>query len=573
MFDHISFLFSADSDWSYGFFSLVASALFFLGYWLLMRNEKRHQMVRFYLLSTLALSMLLPLVHIRVTSSAAVVEEASAQHNATDPEVIITWNGETVQPLQADRTEIATPTTPGKDGMEKMTLDSPKVNPLHTLVVLIYLAGAAVMLLLFVVRIGRLGLRLRRLDFTPQDGYRLALVEGDQPAFSFFKRVVIGKDHFSQSEIEQLTGHELVHVRQCHSLDVLFCEVLKVLCWFNPFVWLYARELKRVHEFQADELMMAADGAASYAELLYHQLSGHNYSPIGNNFDYRITQKRIKMMKTTKKRFGSLSLLVVLPVVALLLFANCRQQTGLDGTYYVSNMVLTHDDANNTEITCGKFCNLEDRTLRFHDNGTVDVRCKSDKSVNFHGTYTFDKQGLRIYGPDGQLWMDMDQTTDYCGSDSISITYSDSDPMRGLETMVRTLSINKRPTRKISGRGETTDPTGKRKVTNYKDRIDTIYPEITIVSKDYDYMVAHNWFFDNRMLRSSVADWITVSGVDTELEKGKSVQYFHSEWSYPEGTLAPDARINYDTLNGEDFGVNPKRDDYKFQLRVELKRK
>lgn len=568
MFNHIAFLFSADSDWSYGFFSLAATALFFLGYWLLMRKEKRHQMVRFYLLGTLALSMLLPLVHIRVTDPAPAAEEASAQPSAAGHTVVFDQAGRAEQPAQA---EPAAPAPAQPETLDQLISNLLWTMALLSLVVRIYLVGAVVMLVLFIVRLVRLGRQLRQLDYIRHDGCRLALVEGDQPAFSFFRTVVIGRDHFSDAEIEQLLGHELVHVRRHHSLDVLFCEVIKVLCWFNPFVWLYARELKRVHEYQADEQMMGGPDATAYGELLYHQLAGHRYSTLGNNFDYRITKKRIQMMKQPKKRFGSLSLLAALPVMAVLLFANCRHSTGFSGKYYVSNIVLTHDDANGTELTCGNFLNLEDRTFTFHEDGTVDVLCKADKSANFRGTYTLDNGALRIFGPDGRPWINMNQMTNYCDKDSICLFFSDDDPVRGLETMVRTLSVNARPTytATVSTSGGLDDD-GNPVNINPHEVVDTTYPHISITAPSYDFMTQNNWFFNNRLLLSST-NFVTVSGASTGKDAdGKTREIFFSQWDYPEGRVHPGTRIMYDTLSAP--SVNPRRDDYRFQLRVEMKR-
>lgn len=96
---------------------------------------------------------------------------------------------------------------------------------------------------------------------------------------------MIGRSGFSDQEVDQLLGYELVHVRHHHTVDVLLCEVLKVALWFNPFVWLYARELKRVHEYQADQQMVSGDHAATYLQLLYHQLSGREIGWVIENVE------------------------------------------------------------------------------------------------------------------------------------------------------------------------------------------------------------------------------------------------------------------------------------------------
>lgn len=552
-------------------FMLAVSALLFAGYWFLMRKEKRHQMVRFYLLGSLVMALLVPFspqIHVTATIEGTPTAERVEA-------------GQTVyydQPAEAGQIQKAEsrPVIANKPIEEQQSDNLEWVLAVlfwYPVLAWAYLVGCGVMLILLVVRLVRLGMTLRRLDYTQHDGYRLALTEGDQPAFSFLRTIVIGRNGFSDAEIEQLLGHELVHVRRRHTLDILFCELMKAVFWFNPFVWLTERELKRVHEYQADEKMMAGSDAATYAELLYHQLSGRRYSPLGNNFDYRIAKQRIRMMKQRKKRWGSLSLLVVLPVAALVLFANCDKTRILEGTFRISNISLMNDDDEGTMLQCGEFLNLEDRTFDFHKNGTVEVRCTADSSVNFTGTYTIDKNdGLRIYGPDRQLWIQMQQVTDFLNGDSISITFTDFNPMNGLETMVSTLAINARPTFKANHSEQHTDSDGIPIEANPVEATDTTYPSISVISKDYDYMMSNDWFFTNRMLTASLPDrcpMICGRHSDSD-EKGKTNEYFFTLWQYPESKVCDEARINYDTISNK--YVTPKRDDYKFQLRVEMKR-
>ena len=555
---------------TYLYYVVVASALFYAGYWLLMRKEKRHQLVRFYLLGTLALSLILPAIHIPFYFPVA---EWSSPNTESSKAIASVTYEQPEQTLQIETLEQSS--TPAVEAAEtnqvEPSQDFETALTRLAYITIFYGLGCLVMFLLLIARLLRIGRKLRHLDYTQQKGYRLALVEGDQPAFSFFHTIVIGKSNFSQNEISLLLGHELVHVRRHHSYDVLFCELLKIFFWFNPFLWLYARDLKRVHEFQADEQMMSETDGTSYAELLYHQLAGHRYSTLGNNFDYRITQKRIKMIQQNKKRLGSLSLLIALPVIALMLFKGCKPKQGLEGTFYVSNMYLTNDDAEGTELWCLKFLNLRDREFTFHKDGTVDVVCTIDSTANFTGTYTLDEQGLRIYGPDKQLWLNMEQVTDFLNGDSISITYTDLDPIHGMGTMMEALAI-----------GTYLDTIYATNWKNPKDTvemIDTVYPEILAASKEA-FLVKDSGLFHNRMLRASngCMDWLsggynygTLQVVDTM--DNRIDTFFFIKCHYPEGHLHQNAKTLYDSMPAKHNFINPKRDDYKFKLRVELKRK
>lgn len=539
---------------NYFFYVLVSMALFLSGYWLLMRHEVRHQMVRIYLLSTMLISLILPLVHLHLPerlpqpmASTSTVYSTFMVEQRLGESVSSGTEGVAGPEIQAD--ESVEPALPGNSK-----------RSLWVVAGWIYWLGVGMMALVFIIRLASLLGRLRGQTYSKHEGYRLAVIEGDSPAFSFGRSIVIGRSNFSDQEVEQLLGHELVHVRHHHTEDVLLCEVMKVALWFNPFVWLYARELKRVHEYQADQQMVSGEHATTYLQLLYHQLSGREYSTIGNNFDYRITQKRIKMMKQHKTRFGSLSLFVALPVMALILFANCKQADGT--TYVVDKIVMLSDDAESTPLDCWSFFDLENREFTFRKDGTVDVVCTVDSSVNFAGRYVFSEQdGLVIYDADGSKWLNLDCHTDYYNQDSIGLTFTDRDPVRGLSVMCQALSIKVFPTYEA----EITeyDEDGKAQKTT-AEVIDTTYPHVSIMSHDYDYMDERNWFLDNRLLIA------TKSGSRSTGVVRQRKPVFLTTWNYPTG-VADTAAAAYDTITGT--GCNPKRDDFQFHLQVKLKKK
>ena len=276
----------------------TATALFFAAYWLLMRREKRHRMVRFYLMGTLVLAFLLPAVHLHI----AVPHQYVMNEGATG-----------IFPTLAYQTAQTSPT-----GHTSPTQQA-DINWLFWL----WLAGAVAAIAVLMVRLVSLWRRMHGLPFVERDGMKVALVNDDTAAFSFGNHIVVGTKGFSEIEVQQLVGHETVHVRQGHTADTLLCELAKAVLWFNPFIYLYARELKRVHEYIADSAMMSA----SYAELFYHQVSGHRYSPLANGFDYRMVHQRIAMMAQQRRHGGWLKPLAALPIVAMVLLVACSPKS------------------------------------------------------------------------------------------------------------------------------------------------------------------------------------------------------------------------------------------------------
>lgn len=283
----------------------AATMLFFGAYWLLMRKEKRHTMVRFYLVGTLLLSLLLPAVHLRLAVPQHYVARATAVFDYPTRQAV-----PEVQ-LQTRHTA------------SLQTDDGQANHAALPLWMWLWLVGVAASAAVLAVRLVALWRRMRELPFEERDGLLVALVEDDTPAHSFGRRIVVGTQGFSNSEVRQLIGHESVHAHQGHTADLLLCEAAKVVLWFDPFIYLYARELKRVHEYIADGAMMSAD----YAALFYHQVSGRQYVPLANCFDYRMVHQRIVMMARRRKHGGWLKPLAALPVAVAVLLAACSPKS------------------------------------------------------------------------------------------------------------------------------------------------------------------------------------------------------------------------------------------------------
>lgn len=280
----------------------AATALFFAAYWVLMRHEKRHQMVRWYLMGTLVLSLLLPAIHLRLA--------VPQQHIAGNLPGIFS---------QASLPGMASTDSTASTAA---TADAGSVS-FAQVFLWVWLTGFAVAATLLAVRVLHLRRRMRALPCREEDGISLTLLDDDTPAFSFGKHIVVGTKSFSEAEVQQLVGHERVHVRQRHTADIMLCELAKVVLWFDPFIYLYARELKRVHEYIADSAMMSA----SYAELFYHQVSGRCYSPLAHTFDYRMVHQRIAMMAQQRRHGGWLKPLAALPIVAMVLLVACSPKS------------------------------------------------------------------------------------------------------------------------------------------------------------------------------------------------------------------------------------------------------
>ena len=552
----------------YLLFATVGTVLFFGAYWLLMRRETRFTMVRFYLLGTLLMALILPLIHLPLqiptnfhnsSSESPILQEYTTATESTTLTIANQQSGTNNVTLRQDPTGLRTiniEQSPTYSTVERR-------NKALSLLTYIYLLGCAAMTVVLVRRLVLLHSRLRRLPYRMVDGIRVSELDNDTPAYSFGNHIVLGRNGFSQSELNQLLGHEMVHVRQRHTLDLLLCELAKVFLWFNPFVWLYSRELKRVHEYIADHEMLSTDHGAEYAALFYHQLSGRPYCPIGNTFDYRLVRQRIGMMSQRRSRRGWLKPLAVLPLVAVMLVACCEQEGTLKGFYSVSNMALMSDNPAEPNLICSEFLGLENRLFCFHRDGRVHILDRQEKDSSQLCTYTIDDKGLHLFDSTGHPWLDMQLETLHCDGDSIVLRFVDADPITGLGKMLAGLPSYR--FRIDTVEVSTTTKVGDEIIeVSQGTRCDTTFAHV-IVPCEYENNI--NWNRDNRLL-GATTDGVTTFVHQYETKLGKKVEEFGTEWEFQNNAIVPDARLRYDTTSY----YNPRLEGDRFILEVTLKR-
>ncbi|KQC00071.1 hypothetical protein AQF98_13980 [Pedobacter sp. Hv1] len=136
-------------------------------------------------------------------------------------------------------------------------------------------------------------------------------------AFSFWKTKIVDQE---LSEVEVIQAHENVHVKQFHTLDILFVELIGIFFWFNPLIYCYRRSLKFIHEYLADEhAANFAESKKQYAMVLFLQ-SFKTGPALTNTFQSATTlESRIKMLQRKKsKHYRLWKYTLCLPLIVLL---------------------------------------------------------------------------------------------------------------------------------------------------------------------------------------------------------------------------------------------------------------
>ncbi|MEN2414214.1 M56 family metallopeptidase [Flavobacterium mesophilum] len=155
---------------------------------------------------------------------------------------------------------------------------------------------------------------------------KLILVEEEILPYTFLNYIFVNANDYKNQNVEaELYTHELVHVTQKHTLDILFIEFLKTVFWFNPIFLFYKKAIQLNHEFLADqEIVETYNDVPFYQNLLLQKGSGNQTIYLASNLNYLVTKKRLIMMKKrTSKNTAFLKKIAALPVAMTLMSLLC----------------------------------------------------------------------------------------------------------------------------------------------------------------------------------------------------------------------------------------------------------
>lgn len=288
--------------------SAACLAVFYLFYKLLMSRDTFHRFNRFALLGLLVLSSLLPLVEVSVNRPAPVHETM-----LTLEQLLL------LADVQAEGEIVSQPTT----------------ALWVRVALLVYLAG----IVFFAVRnlwsLGRLAVLLRRgrleqlADWLPgrTENVRLVVHNRDIAPFSWMRYIVLSRKDLEENGREILI-HELAHIRNHHSWDLLLADLCIFVQWFNPAAWLLKQELQTIHEYEADDTVLREGvDAKKYQMLLIKKAVGTRLYSMANSFNHSSLKKRITMMLKEKSNpWARVKYLYVLPLAALAVSAFARPE-------------------------------------------------------------------------------------------------------------------------------------------------------------------------------------------------------------------------------------------------------
>ncbi|WP_417556707.1 M56 family metallopeptidase [Mesoflavibacter zeaxanthinifaciens] len=276
--------------------------IFLLVYEALLKKETFFNYNRWYLLSTSVLSLLLPLIKIE-----SFTKTIPSKYVVVLPEVVLGNVPKTTQ-ITTEVTTIANQTS-------FLTLNN------------IIILGSCIAFLIFVFKLSKLLKLWAKSKKVKSKGYQILSLPNTTVAFSFFNYVFIG-NQLTEQQKESILAHELIHVKQKHSIDLLWLEVLKIALWFNPLVYIYKGYLIQVHEYIADQNAIKTVNKKDYYQRLLQQIFDVKSLPFVNPFFKKsLIKKRIIMLQKSKsKPVYLIKYLLLIPMItAMLVYSSCSQ--------------------------------------------------------------------------------------------------------------------------------------------------------------------------------------------------------------------------------------------------------
>lgn len=273
--------------------SAITLALLYSVFFLFLSKETFHRFNRLMLIGIMIASFVVPMFHITTEHPTIINQEVQQMEQLMQDEIIVIYEDEALDV-------------------------QPQITWVQALK-WVYLAGVAVMIIITIIQVVNLVRLMRKgMRQTDEQGNTIILIHGDIPPFSIFKYIVMSVKDYETGRLYILT-HEQEHIGLGHSYDLLLIQVLKIIQWFNPFVWFISRDLKTIHEYEADQAVINQGiDAKQYQLFLVKKVVGNRLQPFTNNLNHGSLKKRIAMMYQKKSnRWLMLKSLCAIPVIAL----------------------------------------------------------------------------------------------------------------------------------------------------------------------------------------------------------------------------------------------------------------
>ncbi|MGZ3750611.1 MAG: M56 family metallopeptidase [Mucilaginibacter sp.] len=337
--------------------SAICLAALLMIYHLLLEKEKMHVFNRYFLLTSILFSLAIPLITIHTSS----------------PQLAHINYAEIIHPRQIAETGQYVPST----NIQQNTVE---LN-WQLITVIIYITGALLMLGRFFVNLFRITRCISQNETIKEEDAVIVLTGNKIVPHSFWRYIFFNKDDHEQSIPQELYLHELTHIREKHSLDILLIEFLQIIFWFNPIFILYKKAIRLNHEFLADDSVLNHfHNITTYQQLLLDMILFTQPVTLSSNLTYSLTKKRMIMMKKITPRSKAITRKIALiPLFAMLVFLFSNKAAALQdvktSAHPAKNPIVVAMDGDRDTYYKGAFVKYRD------DSGAVVTKKYDDMTA------------------------------------------------------------------------------------------------------------------------------------------------------------------------------------------------
>ena len=218
--------------------------------------------------------------------------------------------------------------------------------------------GIVLFLIIFLIKLFKIIKLITTNEVVKSENFKLVLLEKKESAFSFFNYIFIKRNLVKNKELS-IIQHEMVHCKQFHTLDLLFFELLKIIMWFNPLIYVYQNRITLLHEYISDaEVVKQTDKSNYFNTILSETFNVENISFINQFFKHSLIKKRIAMItKNKSQKIKQLKYLLLLPLLAgMLIYTSCTSKVNeeLSEVESVLNGMIDFSNGQYFDLEIGK---------------------------------------------------------------------------------------------------------------------------------------------------------------------------------------------------------------------------
>lgn len=321
--------------------TVVAMAIFYSAYWLVLRKGTNHKLARFYLLGTLVLALVLSFNFLNFN-----IISTWAQPNKTVSSVVnAKQDYKTIVASISNEQTVFRKKSAGvgtglyQQNNNKLAKQADVLSALQRVInglLFVYLIGVLFLLIRFVWQLVQIKLQIVRQNTEKDGDINFVYIDEPNSPYSFMNYLFVPQSIKQSNVFHSMLEHEIAHIRQRHTYDLLFMEVVTMLFWINPFVWFIRNSLRKVHEYLADEQVIKRGyNISEYQELLLEGLIAPKTVGLTSAFHFKPLKQRLAMIRKLTKNGSKKGLLlrsisttmVILLTLAIGIVVSCANRT------------------------------------------------------------------------------------------------------------------------------------------------------------------------------------------------------------------------------------------------------